>query len=151
MNQQLEMWGKGVGKSKEKLKCRLSDRIGGIKFRVVVGIKPLRGFFPSSAGHHRKEANRHYAGAYAVFFAPHHPAWKRAFVGLVRHKKIAQPKVARFALFRDSVGIDESKNDEMFIKQIDWNNWISIACEMYFLCLMTSVFNQFYLKWEKMW
>ena len=34
-------------------------------------------------------------------------------------KKNRTTFVVRFAFGRDSVGIDESKNDEMFIKQID--------------------------------
>ena len=53
------------------------------------------------------EANRHSAGADAVFVLRRRLR-KRAFDAPPYHKKIAQPKVARFASFRDSVGIRES-------------------------------------------
>lgn len=43
---------------------------------------------------------------------------KQAFDAPSENKK-AHNIVVRFAFGRDSVGIDESKNDEMFIKQID--------------------------------
>ena len=69
-----------------------------------VGIKPLRGFFPSSAGHHQNEANRHSAGADAVF-CDSSSLTKASFRRYAVSQKIAQPSVARFALFRDSVGI----------------------------------------------
>ena len=49
------------------------------------------------------EANRHSAGADAVFVLRRRLR-KRAFDAPPYHKKIAQPKVARFALLRDSVG-----------------------------------------------
>ena len=70
-----------------------------------VGIKPLRGFFPTSAGHHQNEANRHSAGADAVFCGIA-SLTKASFLRVAVSKKIAR-EPGRFASFRDSVGIRE--------------------------------------------
>ena len=52
------------------------------------------------------ETNRHSAGADAVFCAPS-SLTKASFRRFAVSQKIAQPKVARFASFRDSVGVEK--------------------------------------------
>ena len=64
----------------------ISDKCRTNYYRFTAGIKPLRGFFPTSAGHHQNEANRLLL-AQMPFFVIRLRLRKRAFDATPYHKK----------------------------------------------------------------
>ena len=69
------------------------------------GIKPLRGFFPTSAGHHRRLSKSAFCWRRSRFLW-YGVAYESELSTRRRITKIAQPSVVRFALFVIRLGFE---------------------------------------------
>ena len=84
---------------------QISSRISGMASSWF-GIKPLRGFFPTSAGHHRRWSKSAFCWRRCRFLW-YGVAYESELSTRRRITKIAQPSVARFALFVIRLGFEK--------------------------------------------